>query len=120
MKEIWNMIQLAFVAIGGWFGWFLGGFDGFLYALVVFMAIDYLTGLMAAVVEKQLCSEVGFRGIFKKVLIFLFVGIGSVIDKQIIGEGSVLRTAVIFFYISNEGSASWKTRSESGFPFRRS
>lgn len=116
MKEIWNMIQLAFVAIGGWFGWFLGGFDGFLYALVVFMAIDYLTGLMAAVVEKKLCSEVGFRGIFKKVLIFLFVGIGSVIDKQIIGEGSVLRTAVIFFYISNEGISILENALRIGLP----
>jgi phage-related holin len=66
MKDIWNGIQLAFTAIGGFFGWFLGGWDGFLYALVAFVVIDYLTGLMAAAVERKISSEVGFKGIFKR------------------------------------------------------
>ena len=73
MKEFWNMTQVVIAGIGGWLGWFLGGCDGLLYALIAFVVIDYITGVMCAVVDKNLSSEVGFRGIFKKVLIFLLV-----------------------------------------------
>ncbi len=111
-----NTVHIIFAAIGGWFGWLLGGWDGFLYALVAFVVIDYLTGLMAAAVEKKLSSEVGFRGIFKKILIFMLVGIGSILDRQIIGDGSVLRTAVIFFYISNEGISIIENAGRIGLP----
>lgn len=103
MKEFWNMIQLVFIAIGGWLGWFLGGCDGLLFALIAFVVIDYITGVMCAINDHTLSSEVGFRGICRKVLIFLLVGIANILDVQVIGTGSVLRTAVIFFYISNEG-----------------
>ena len=103
MKEFWNMIQLIFAAIGGWLGWFLGGYDGLLYALIAFVVIDYITGVMCAINDHTLSSEVGFRGICRKVLIFLLVGIANILDVHVIGTGSVLRTAVIFFYISNEG-----------------
>ena len=103
MKEFWNTIQLIFTGVGGWLGYFLGGCDGLLYALLAFVIIDYITGVMCAVIDKKLSSEVGFKGIFKKVLIFLLVGIANILDVQVIGTGSVLRTAVIFFYISNEG-----------------
>ncbi|HCF71937.1 MAG TPA: holin, partial [Syntrophomonas sp.] len=103
MKTMWLSIQLGITAIGGWLGYFLGGFDGFLYALVAFVVLDYITGLMCAVLDKSLSSEIGFRGIFKKVLIFSLVGIGHIIDQSVIGDGSVIRTAVIFFYLSNEG-----------------
>ena len=101
MKELWNTMQLVFAAIGGWLGWFLGGCDGLLYALIAFVVIDYITGVMCAIVDKRLSSRVGFKGICKKVLIFTLVGMGHILDTQIIGTGSVLRTAVIFFYISN-------------------
>ena len=103
MKEFWNMIQFAFAVIGGWLGYFLGGCDGLLYALIAFVVIDYLTGVMCAINDKTLSSEVGFKGICRKVLIFLLVGIANILDIHVIGTGSVLRTAVIFFYISNEG-----------------
>ena len=103
MKEFWNTIQLVFTAVGGWLGYFLGGCDGLLYALVAFVVIDYITGVMCAVSDKTLSSKVGFRGICRKVLIFLLVGIANVLDVQVIGTGSVLRTAVVFFYIPNEG-----------------
>lgn len=96
MKEFWNMIQLIFAAVGGWLGWFLGGCDGLLYALVAFVVVDYITGVMGAVADKELSSEVGFRGIARKVLIFLLVGIANILDVQVIGSGSVLRTRSSF------------------------
>ena len=97
MKQVVSALQYVFAGIGGFVGWFLGGFDGFLYALLVFVVIDYITGLMAAFFQKKLSSETGFKGICKKVAIFCLVGIGHIIDAQVIGNGSVLRTAVIFF-----------------------
>ena len=116
MKEIWNWIQVAIAAAGGWLGCFLGGWDGFLYALLAFVVIDYITGIMCAIVDKKLSSAVGFKGIFKKVLIFALVGIGHIIDTQVIGTGSVLRTAVIFFYISNEGVSLIENAGHLGLP----
>ena len=116
MKEFWNTIQLIFTAIGGWLGWFLGGCDGLLYALIAFVAIDYITGVMCAVIDHRLSSEVGFKGIFKKVLIFLLVGIANILDMQVIGTGCVLRTAVIFFYISNEGVSLLENAAYLGLP----
>ncbi len=103
MKTIWIGIQLGFSAVGGWLGWFLGGVDGFLYALLAFVVVDYITGVMCAIVNKKLSSEIGFKGIFKKVLIFALVGIGHLIDSYLIGTGEAIRTAIIFFYLSNEG-----------------
>lgn len=116
MKEFWNAIQVAFTAVGGWLGWFLGGSDGMIIALVAFVALDYITGVMCAVVDKRLSSEVGFRGIFKKILIFLMVGVANILDVSIIGTGSVLRTAAIFFYISNEGVSLLENAAHLGLP----
>lgn len=116
MKEFWNTIQLVFSAVGGWLGYFLGGCDGLLYALIAFVVIDYITGVMCAIINKQLSSEVGFKGIFRKVLIFLLVGIANIIDVQVIGTGAVLRTAVIFFYISNEGVSLLENAGHLGLP----
>lgn len=116
MKEIWNWIQVTFAVVGGWLGYFLGGWDGFLYALLTFVVIDYITGLMCAVLDKKLSNEVGFRGIFKKVLIFSLVAIGHIIDKNVIGDGSVIRTAVIFFYLSNEGISILENAVHVGLP----
>ena len=116
MKEIWNWIQIVFAAIGGGIGWFLGGADGFLYALIAFVVIDYITGVMCAIADKKLSSEVGFKGLCRKVLIFILVGAANIIDVQIIGTGSVLRTAVIFFYISNEGLSLIENAGHLGLP----
>ena len=116
MKNILNTLQLIFTALGGYVGWFLGGVDGFMYALITFVVIDYVTGLMVAVLERKLSSEVGFRGIFKKVLIFAFVGIGNIIDVYILKNGSAIRTAVIFFYVSNEGISIIENSSKIGLP----
>jgi toxin secretion/phage lysis holin len=116
MKEFWNTIQLVFAAIGGWLGYFLGGCDGLLIALVVFVVVDYLTGVMCAIADHKLSSAVGFKGICRKVLIFLLVGIANILDVQVIRSGSVLRTAVIFFYISNEGVSLVENAAHLGLP----
>ena len=116
MKEFWNMIQVVFAAVGGWLGYYLGGCDGLLLALVAFAAADYLTGVMCAVSDRKLSSNVGFKGICRKVLIFLLVGIANILDVHVIGTGSVLRTAVIFFYISNEGVSLLENAAHLGLP----
>lgn len=116
MKEFWNAIQMVFAAIGGWLGYFLGGCDGLLYALIAFAVIDYITGVMCAVADKKLSSAVGFKGICRKVLIFLLVGIANILDTHVLGNGSVLRTAVIFFYISNEGVSLLENAAHLGLP----
>ena len=116
MKEFWTSVQVVFTAIGGWLGWFLGGCDGLMYALIAFVVVDYITGIMCAIVDKKLSSEVGFKGICKKVLIFLLVGMANILDVNIIGSGSVLRTAAIFFYLSNEGVSLLENASHLGLP----
>ena len=113
---IWAKIQMAVAAIGGWLGYFLGGMDGLMIALIVFMALDYITGLMCAVIDKKLSSAVGFKGICRKVLIFVLVGIGNLVDVYVLGEGGALRTAVIFFYLSNEGISFLENAGHLGLP----
>lgn len=116
MQNVIDKLQFAFAALGGFLGWFFGGFDGFLYALIIFVVTDYFTGILAAGIRKELSSEVGFKGICRKVLIFLLVGIANILDVQVIGTGSVLRTAVIFFYLSNEGVSLLENAAHLGLP----
>ena len=116
MKLIWNTIQLVFAAVGGFVGWFLGGCDGLLYALLAFVVIDYITGVLCAVSDKKLSSAIGFKGICRKVLIFALVGIGHILDTHVIGSGSVMRTAILFFYISNEGVSLVENAVHLGLP----
>ncbi|MBR5514462.1 MAG: phage holin family protein [Ruminococcus sp.] len=116
MKEFWTLTRVCFSAIGGWLGYFLGGFDNLMIALIVFVAADYVTGVMCAIIDKKLSSEVGFMGIFKKVLIFILVGIAHILDVYVIGGGSILRTAVIFFYMSNEGVSLLENAAHLGLP----
>ena len=116
MKEFWIMIQAVFTGLGGWMGYYLGGCDGLLYALISFVVVDYLTGVMCAIADKKLSSNVGFKGICRKVLIFLLVGIANIIDIQVIGQEGILRTAVIFFYLSNEGVSLIENAAHLGLP----
>lgn len=116
MKQIWNGFQLAFSALGGILGWFLGGADGFLYALIAFVVIDYITGLLCAIADHSLSSSVGFKGICRKVLIFTLVGIGNILDVYVLQDGHVLRMAVIFFYLSNEGVSLLENTVHLGLP----
>ena len=116
MKEFWNTMQFIFAVLGGWLGYFLGGCDGLLIALVAFVSIDYVTGVMCAISEKNLSSRVGFKGICRKILIFALVGVANLIDVQVIQTGSILRTAVIFFYLSNEGVSLLENAAHLGLP----
>ena len=116
MKELWNAMQFAFTVLGGWIGYFLGGCDGLLIALVAFVSIDYVTGVMCAISDKDLSSRVGFKGICRKILIFALVGVANLIDVQVIQTGSILRTAVIFFYLSNEGVSFLENAAHLGLP----
>ena len=116
VKDILNFIKLIFTAIGGYLGYVLGGHDSFLYALIAFVVIDYLTGVMLAIIKKEVSSEIGFKGIFKKVMIFLMVAIGHTVDAYLIKNGGAIRTAVIFFYISNEGISILENSANIGLP----
>lgn len=100
---IWAKVQIAFTALGGWLGYFLGGMDGLLIALIVLMSLDYVSGVMCAIIDRKLSSAVGFKGVCKKVFILMLVGVAHIIDLHVVGTGSVLRGAVICFYMSNEG-----------------
>lgn len=116
MKEFWAVIKGIFAGLGGWLGYYLGGCDGPLYALIVFVVCDYLTGVMCAVADKKLSSNVGFKGIARKALIFLLVGVANIIDVHVLGQAGVVRTAVIFFYISNEGISLLENAGHLGLP----
>jgi toxin secretion/phage lysis holin len=121
MKEfsvqlLWTKVQIAITALGGWLGYFVGGWDGMMIALVVFMVLDYITGLMCAIADKKLSSAVGFKGISKKVFIMVLVGVAHIIDTYVVGSGSALRGAIICFYLSNEGLSLLENAAHIGLP----
>ena len=113
---VWSKIQTAVTALGGILGYFVGGLDGLLTALIILMVLDYITGVMCAIIDKKLSSAVGFRGIFKKVLIFMLVGVAHIMDMHVIGTGDALRSAVICFYLSNEGVSLLENAGHLGLP----
>ena len=121
MKEftielVWTKIQTAITMLGGWLGYFVGGWDGMLIALVVLMALDYITGVMCAIADKKLSSAVGFKGICKKVFILMLVGVANIVDVHVVGSGNALRAAVICFYLSNEGVSILENAGHIGLP----
>lgn len=116
VELVWTKIQMGMTILGGWLGYFLGGMDGLMTALLIFMVLDYITGLMCAIADKQLSSAVGFKGVCKKVLILMLVGVANVVDIHIVGTGSALRSAVICFYLSNEGLSLLENAAHIGLP----
>lgn len=139
---VWAKVQMAFTVIGGWIGYFVGGrletfqvsksamptaavefgnssaapLDGLMTALLIFMVLDYVTGLMCAIADKKLSSSVGFKGICKKVLIIMLVGVAHVVDLHVVGTGDALRSAVVCFYLSNEGVSMLENAAHLGLP----
>ena len=113
---IWTKVQIAITAIGGWIGYFVGGMDGMLIALIVLMSLDYISGIMCAVIDKKLSSAIGFKGICKKVLILMLVGVANIVDIHVVGTGSALRGAVICFYMSNEALSLFENAAHLGLP----
>ncbi|KAF5078875.1 Bacteriophage holin family protein [anaerobic digester metagenome] len=110
-------ISLVFALAGGLLGRWLGGWDGFLQCLVAFVVLDYFTGVLCAIQDKKLESAQGFRGILKKALIFMVVGIGHLLDITLLGgAGAPLRVAMIGFYLSNEGLSILENLGRLGVP----
>ncbi len=113
---VWAKLQMAIAAVGGWLGYFVGGVDGLMTALLILMVMDYVTGVMCAVIDRELSSSVGFRGIFKKVLILMLVGVAHIVDLHVVRSGEALRSAVICFYLSNEGVSVLENAGHLGLP----
>ena len=111
---VWTKVQIAITAIGGWVDYFVGGMDGMLIALIVLMSLDYISGVMCAIVDRKLSSAIGFRGICKKVLILMLVGVANIVDLHVVGTGSALRGAVICFYMSNEALSLFENAAHIG------
>ena len=116
IELVWAKIQTAITLLGGWLGYFVGGWDGMLIALVVLMALDYITGVMCAIADHRLSSAVGFRGICRKVFMLMLVGVANIVDVHVVGSGSALRAAVICFYLSNEGVSILENAAHIGLP----
>lgn len=116
LQEMWMRIQLLFSLLGGALSALVGGMDSLMIVLIACMIIDYLTGVMHAILEKQLSSAVGFKGICKKVLIFTLVGVAHLLDMHILGATGALRSAVICFYLANEGVSLMENAARIGLP----
>lgn len=108
--------KLLITLAGGVCGALFGELDGFLTALIVCVCIDYLTGVLAAIYNKMLSSEIGAKGICKKVCIFCLVALAHIIDCCISKDGSVIRTATIFFYLTNEGVSIIENAAKMNIP----
>jgi toxin secretion/phage lysis holin len=109
-------IKSSFSLIGGLLGVLFGGLDGFLITLLVFMLLDYLSGVILAIYQKKLSSKIGFKGILKKVMILILVAVGTMLDNFILLDGAFIRTLVIFFYIANEGISLLENAALLGLP----
>ena len=114
MNNIISGIKITFALVGGWLTAVLGGWDTALQVLVLFVVMDYITGMIAAWYEKRLDSRVGFRGICKKVLLFVPIAICYALD-QVLGQ-EILRSLAIFFYIANEGLSVIENLGRAGVP----
>ena len=117
MNKILESLKYVFIVIGGYIGFYLGSIDAFIYTLLAFVIADYVTGVLRAGVERKLSSSVGFKGIAKKIVIFIVVGIANLCDVNLIkGDGTMIRTAIIFFYIANEGLSILENTMAIGLP----
>lgn len=116
MKNSNGLLQAICAFIGAFIGRYIGGFDGIIYTLLVFIVVDYITGVLVAIIQQKLSSEIGYKGICKKVLIFMLIGIGHAIDSYVTGHQGAIRTAIVFFYLANEGISIIENCTKIGLP----
>lgn len=113
-----NTIKALIAALSALAGFLWGDMDGLFLALIAFMAIDMITGMVAGAAEHNLDSEICFKGICKKIMILAFVALAHLLDAQILGgEKSVVRSAVIGFYCANEGLSILENGGRLGLPY---
>lgn len=120
MIDVWTFIKYYAALIGVAAGAIFGRLDGFMFALIAFIVIDYITGVLVAIYKKKLSSEIGFKGILKKVCIFALVAVGNIFDVYVMESGACVRTSIIFFYIANEGISILENVSRLNVPIPES
>ena len=101
---------------GALFGFFFGEAGGLLYVLTAFMVMDYITGLIAAGIAHRISSEIGFKGLAKKLLILAFVSMGHILDSFVLSGTPAVMSAVMLFYIANEGISIIENAAQLGMP----
>lgn len=116
MSKIKIIIDSIAGAVGAVLGFMYGEVTGLFWALIAFMATDYITGVVVAAINKQLSSEVGFRGLAKKLMILVFVSLGHIADMYVLGGTPVAMSAVMLFYIANEGLSIIENAGNLGLP----
>ena len=116
MENILNWIKGAAAAIGGIAAYIWGGWDPLIIVLVAMVSIDYITGVINAGLQHGLSSQVGFKGLLKKIVIFMIVAVGTLIDRIIPATNAAVRTAVCMYYIANEGLSILENAAEMGLP----
>lgn len=116
MSKIQIIINSIAGAVGAVLGFMYGEVNGLFWALIAFMATDYITGVVVAAINKQLSSEVGFRGLAKKLMILVFVSLGHIADMYVLGGTPVAMSAVMLFYIANEGLSIIENAGNLGLP----
>lgn len=116
MKNVWEWLRVAAGVIGGIIGGFLQPVRGPVIALLVFVVLDYITGVLAAIIKKELSSETGWHGLIRKVAIFVLVGLSALLDTYALEGATICRTATVFFYLANEGISILENCSRIGIP----
>lgn len=113
LQTIFDMVAAT---IGVALGFLFGEVTGLFWALIAFMALDYVTGIINAIVSKKLSSAVGFKGLAKKFVILIFVAVGHIIDTYILGGTPAIMSAVMLFYLANEGISIIENAAKLGLP----
>ena len=111
-----NAVKSIIAAVCAMFGFVFGDLNGLMIALVALIILDYISGVIAAVVEKKLSSEVGAKGIAKKIFMLLIVAVANIVDINVIGEGHVLKSVTVVFYIANECISLIENAGRLGVP----
>lgn len=116
MTKFVEIIKIIIGGIGGALSWYLGDFNGLLYALIAFIIVDYITGIIVAFIQKQLSSKIGLKGLFKKITILFIIGIANLFDVYVIKSAPILRTTIAFYYMANEGLSILENSAILGLP----